>query len=385
MKLFDVYPLYDLCPVRGQGAYVWDDQGTRYLDFYGGHAVISIGHGHPHFTARLSEQLGSLAFYSNSVINPLQQELADLLGSMSDCKDYQLFLCNSGAEANENALKMASFETGRKKVIAFKHAFHGRTSAAVNVTDSKGIQAPINTTFEVSYLPLGDVEALEDALRPSDAAAVIVEGIQGIGGIHLPSQDFLRALAEGCRRTGTILILDEIQSGYARSGSFFAFQKSGIQPDIISMAKGMGNGFPIGGILLHPRFTPRHGLLGTTFGGSHLACAAGLAVLEVIRDENLIARAATMGEMLMGALRDARLPGVTDIRGEGLMTGIAFDYATGPLRKQLLMEYHIFTGSSSDPNTMRLLPSLTIGETEIGQLLEGLRKALRTASKMHSV
>jgi acetylornithine aminotransferase len=379
MKLFDVYPLYDICPVKGLGSYVWDDKGTKYLDFYGGHAVISIGHSHPHYISKIAEQLNAIAFYSNSIQNPLQNELAELLGEISGCHDYHLFLCNSGAEANENALKMASFENGRKKIIAFKKAFHGRTSAAVNVTDSKGIQAPINSTFEVVYLPLNDFDALDNAFIDADIAAVIIEGIQGIGGIHIPDVAFLQKISSLCQASNTILILDEIQSGYGRSGSFFAFQKSGIQPDIISMAKGMGNGFPIGGILLHPRFKAKHGLLGTTFGGSHLACAAGIAVLEVIRDEKLMENAAVSGQLLLNELKNSALPGVIDVRGNGLMIGIEFDYNTAALRKKLLMENHIFTGSSSDPNTIRLLPSLSVGEHEIDQLLEGFKSVLYSA------
>jgi acetylornithine aminotransferase len=309
----------------------------------------------------------------------LQNELAELLGEISGCHDYHLFLCNSGAEANENALKMASFENGRKKIIAFKKAFHGRTSAAVNVTDSKGIQAPINSTFEVVYLPLNDFDALDNAFLDTDIAAVIIEGIQGIGGIHIPEVAFLQKISSLCQASNTILILDEIQSGYGRSGSFFAFQKSGIQPDIISMAKGMGNGFPIGGILLHPRFKAKHGLLGTTFGGSHLACAAGIAVLEVIRDEQLMENAAVSGQLLLNELKNSALPGVVDVRGDGLMIGIEFDYNTAALRKKLLMENLIFTGSSSDPNTIRLLPSLSVGEHEIDQLLDGFKSVLYSA------
>ncbi len=378
MNLFDVYPLYDICPVKGLGSYVWDEKGTKYLDFYGGHAVISIGHSHPHYITKITEQLHALAFYSNSIVNPLQSQLADLLGELSGCQDYQLFLCNSGAEANENALKMASFENGRKKIIAFKKAFHGRTSAAVNVTDSKGIQAPINSTFEVVYLPLNDFDALEKAFLHTDIAAVIIEGIQGIGGIHIPEKAFLQKISTLCQGSNTVLILDEIQSGYGRSGSFFAFQKAGIQPDIISMAKGMGNGFPIGGILLHPRFKAKHGLLGTTFGGSHLACAAGIAVLEVIRDEKLMEHAAEAGRYLLNELKTSALPGVVDVRGEGLMIGIEFDYNTATLRKKLLIDKHIFTGSSSDPNTIRLLPSLTVSNSEIEQLLSGLKSVLHT-------
>jgi acetylornithine/N-succinyldiaminopimelate aminotransferase len=383
MHLFNVYPLYDIKPVRGSGCYVYDEKGEAYLDFYGGHAVISIGHSHPHFVKKLSEQLQSLAFYSNSVLNDLQVELAEKLGAMSGCDDYQLFLCNSGAEANENALKLASFRNGRTKVVAFHKAFHGRTSAAVNVTDNDKIKAPINRTFEVEFHPLNQIQAVEASLNKGDVCAVIVEGIQGIGGIHVPEAAFLRELESLCRRHATVLILDEIQSGYGRSGSFFAFQQSGIAPDLITVAKGMGNGFPIGGVLIHPLFEASHGLLGTTFGGSHLACTAGIAVLDVIRDEALMPAADAKGEAIMALLAD--LKGLREIRGRGLMIGLEFDFPVGELRKRLVFEQKVFTGSSSDPNVLRLLPPLTVGTEEISHFVDNLKTALSNTLNRQSI
>lgn len=372
MQLFEVYALYDLEPVRGEGNYVYDASGRRYLDFYGGHAVISIGHSHPHYVRMLQEQVAKLGFYSNSVQNPLQQELADKLGRAAGLDDYQLFLCNSGAEANENALKLASFETGRSRILAFHKAFHGRTSAAVNATDSEKIKAPINRHYPITFVDLNDLEAVERELSHGDVAAVIIEGIQGIGGVYVPEPDFLVALAQLTKQHGSLLILDEIQSGYGRSGKFFAFQYAAIEPDIISVAKGMGNGFPIGGILIHPRFEAKAGMLGTTFGGNHLACAAGIAVLDVLREEKLVENAARVGEQLM---RDLAAWGqALEIRGRGLMIGVQMAAPVGTLRKQLLFEHGVFTGSAADPNTLRLLPSLGVGTVECDQLLAALRE-----------
>lgn len=374
MELFDVYPLYDLKPVRGQGAYVYDESGVAYLDFYGGHAVISIGHTHPHYVRRLTDQLEQLAFYSNSIHNDIQKELAHKLGVLSGCPDYHLFLCNSGAEANENALKVASFYNGRRKVIAFKHAFHGRTSAAVLVTDNPNIQAPINKGFPVDFLPMNDLDAVRDQLKKEDVAAVIIEGIQGIGGIYVPEPAFLEGLQEVCRETNTVLILDEIQSGYGRSGKFFAFQYAAIEPDLITVAKGMGNGFPIAGVLIHPRFKAKHGMLGTTFGGSHLACAAGLAVLEVMEKEKLVENAARQGAIIIDAL--SGMPAVLEVRGMGLMIGADFASPTAALRKKLLFEHQLFTGSASNPHTVRLLPALNISPVETALFLERFEAAL---------
>ncbi len=362
MDLFKVYPLFDVEIVRGDGKYVYDKNGQQYLDFYGGHAVISIGHSHPHYTARVTRQLEQLGFYSNSVQNPLQREYAQKLGALSGCEEYNLFLVNSGAEAIENALKVASFETGKSKVIAFKKAFHGRTSAAVNITDNTKIQAPINTRFDKALLPMGDIKAVQKQLKRGNVCAVIIEGIQGIGGIHVPDAEFLEELAIACQENGALLILDEIQSGFGRTGKFFAYQRANIQPDIITMAKGMGNGFPIGGILLHPRFEAKYGMLGTTFGGNHLACAAGLAVLEVLEQENLMANAARVGEYLKAQLETIK--GIKAVRGEGLMIGIDTGFPIKEMRKEMLFEGQIFTGSSSDPNVLRLLPPLTISVSD---------------------
>jgi acetylornithine aminotransferase len=374
MNLFDVYPLFDITPVRAEGCYVYDEQGRKYLDFYGGHAVISIGHSHPHYVSRMQDQIAKIGFYSNSVQNPLQVELSRKLGEMSGCDDYQLFLCNSGAEANENALKMASFATGRKRIVVFENAFHGRTSAAVNITDNDKIKAPINATFPVSFLPLNDLAAVEEALSREDVAAVVVEGIQGIGGIYLPSATFLEEVALLCKKYGTCLILDEIQSGFGRSGNFFAFQRANIQPDLITIAKGMGNGFPVGGVLIHPRFEASYGLLGTTFGGNHLACVATLAVLEVMEQEHLMENAQKVGAYLKAGLEN--LPNIKEVRGEGLMLGLQLHQAAGPLRKQLLFEHGIFTGSAGQVETIRLLPPLNIGKQEVDVLVEKLRVVL---------
>ena len=333
MKLFDVYPLFDINVVRGKGCHVYDDKGNEYLDLYGGHAVISVGHTHPYYVEKLTKQLNQLSFYSNSVINTLQIELADKLGRASGYDDYSLFLINSGAEANENALKLASFHTGKKKVVSFAHSFHGRTSAAVNITDNPKIIAPINHTFEVVYLALNDIDAVRRELSAGDVCAVVIEGIQGVGGIQLPDDEFLRRLRDICTETGTVLIVDEIQSGYGRSGKFFAHQYAGIRPDIITMAKGMGNGFPIGGLLISPMFTPVYGMLGTTFGGNHLACTAAIAVLDIMEKEALVDNAARVGTWLIEQLK--QLPGIKEVRGRGLMIGIEFDESIKELRTSI--------------------------------------------------
>ncbi len=375
MNLFDVYPLYDIEPVKGEGARVWDKNGVEYLDFYGGHAVISIGHAHPHYVKMVSEQVARLGFYSNSIINSLQQELADKLGELSQCADYQLFLINSGAEANENALKLASFHNGRTKIIAFKKAFHGRTSAAVNITPDPKLVAPINATFEREFHDLNEIETVRASILRGDVCAVIVEGIQGIGGIHIPLGEFLKEIQELCHQTDTVFILDEIQSGYGRSGLFFGFQHYAcIKPDIITMAKGMGNGFPIGGVLIHPKFKSKHGMLGTTFGGSHLACAAGIAVLDVMRKEKLMENAGKVGKYAIEKMKT--LPGVKEVRGIGLMIGVEFEFPTAALRKRLAFEEKCFVGSSSEANTIRLLPPLSITKADVDLLVEKMEMAI---------
>lgn len=379
MKLFNVYPLFDIQPVRGEGCYVYDEKGQAYLDLYGGHAVISIGHGHPHYVERVKAQLEALPFYSNSVQNPLQEALAEKLGQLSGCENYQLFLCNSGAEANENALKLASFRNGRSKVISFRQGFHGRTSAAVRVTDNPAIQAVINHGFEVLWHELNDTEGVLQSLAKGDICALIVEGIQGIGGIFVPEAEFLRTIQQACAEQGTILILDEVQSGYGRSGHFFAFRMAGIEPHLITVAKGMGNGFPIGGVLIHPSFEAKYGMLGTTFGGSHLACAAGLAVLEVIEKEKLMKNASITGNYLKQEL--AKFQQVQEVRGEGLMLGAAFGFPVAELRKALLFEEHIFTGSASCPKTLRLLPPLSLSRAEADLFLEKLASVLSKSLK----
>ena len=373
MNLLDLHPIFDIKVVQGKGCHVYDDKGNEYLDLYGGHAVISIGHTHPYYVEKLTAQLNRLAFYSNSVVNKLQTELAEKLGRASGYDDYSLFLINSGAEANENALKLASFHTGKKKVVSFAHSFHGRTSAAVNVTDNPKIIAPINHTFEVVYLPLNDIEAVRRELAGGDVCAVIIEGIQGVGGIQLPSDDFLRQLRQVCTDTATVLIVDEIQSGYGRSGKFFAHQYAGIRPDIISMAKGMGNGFPIGGLLISPMFTPFYGMLGTTFGGNHMACTAAIAVLDVMEREHLVENAARVGAWLIDELR--RLPGIKEVRGRGLMIGIEFDAPIKELRTSLLFDHKVFTGVAGT-NVIRLLPPLCLSMQEAAEFIERFKKVL---------
>ncbi len=376
MQLFDVYPLYDIEPVKALDVYLWDKNGAQYLDLYGGHAVVSIGHSHPHYVHKLTEQLKNIGFYSNSVQIPLQQELAAKLGGVSGYDDYHLFLCNSGAEANENALKLASFHNKRKTIIAFEHSFHGRTSAAVAATDNAKIRAPLNEVHEVIFLPLHDEEALQHVFQRADICAVIIEGIQGIGGIHVPTPQFLQKIQTRCQQSGALLILDEIQSGYGRSGKFFAHQYVNIQPDLVTIAKGMGNGFPVAGVLIHPKFKASHGLLGTTFGRNHLACAAAMAVLEVIAQENLVDNSREIGEYLISQLKQ-RPKGVREVRGQGLMIGIELEFSSAELRKKLLFEHKIFTGSAHDPNLIRLLPPLTLTKAHADQFLESFAAATK--------
>ncbi|MDC6385048.1 aspartate aminotransferase family protein [Flagellimonas taeanensis] len=375
MKLFDVYPLYDVTPVSAKGIEVWDDKGQKYLDFYGGHAVISIGHTHPHYVKRIEDQLEKIAFYSNSVQNPVQEALAEKLGKASGCEDYTLFMCNSGAEANENALKMASFHTGKAKVIAFRNSFHGRTSAAVATTDNPKINAPINLQQEVTFLPLNDFDAFEKTIASEGYCAVILEAIQGVGGLDEPTTEFYQFIAEKCKENGVVLIADEVQSGYGRSGKFFAFQHHGIQPDIISIAKGMGNGFPVGGILIHESFKPSYGLLGTTFGGNHLACAASLAVLEVLEDENLIENASELGVYFRE--KATEVPEIIKVKGRGLMIGLEFDFEVAELRKKLIYDHRMFTGSANNKKLLRFLPALNITKAHIDLFFDALKKALK--------
>lgn len=373
MHLFDVYPLFDINIVEGKACYTFDENACPYLDFYGGHAVISIGHSHPKYVKRIKEQVEKIGFYSNSVINKLQNEVAERLGALSGYDDYALFLVNSGAEANENAIKLASFHNARRKLIAFRNSFHGRTSAALSVTDNKRIAAPVNEGFDVQFLPLNDEAALEAALGQGDVCAVIIEGIQGVGGVQIPTDNFLKTLSKACRKHGAVLILDEIQSGYGRSGRFFTHQYAGIRPDIITMAKGMGNGFPIGGMLIHPRFEARKGMLGTTFGGNHLACAAAAAVLEVIHEEKLIENAEQVGRYLMKKL--SQLHQIKEVRGRGLMIGLEFEVPVEEIRRRLLFEKKIFTGQSGT-QILRLLPPLCLSKTEADSFVKALKAVL---------
>ena len=373
MKLFDVYPLFDIEIVKGEGCYTYDAEGNKYLDLYGGHAVISVGHSHPHYLNALQEQASNLVFYSNSVINSLQQKLADKLGKISGYDDYQLFLINSGAEANENALKLASFHTGKKRVIAFGKAFHGRTSLAVEATDNPKIIAPINANNHVTFLPLNDIDAVKAELEKGDVCAVIVEGIQGVGGIRIPTAEFLHGIRQLCDEYDTVMILDEIQSGYGRSGKFFAHQHSGVRPDIITIAKGIANGFPMGGVLISPKFVPVYGQLGTTFGGNHLACAAAIAVLEIFENENLVENARKVGEYLITELK--KFPQIKEVRGEGLMIGMEFDYPVKELRSRLIHEQRVFTGASGT-NVVRLLPPLVLTMEQAADFITRFKKAL---------
>ena len=379
MELFDVYPLYNVTPESAQGCNVYDDQGKKYLDLYGGHGVISIGHSHKSYVTAISEQLQKMGFYSNSIKNPLQEAFAEKLGLVSGCEDYNLFLCNSGAEANENALKMASFETGKRKVIAFDKAFHGRTSAAVAVTDNKKINAPLNSQHEVVFLPLNNIKLVEKELAANDVAAVIIEGIQGVGGLDQGTKEFFQALESLCKQYSVMLILDEIQSGYGRSGKFFSFQHHGIHPDIISIAKGMGNGFPIGGILISKNIKASYGLLGTTFGGNHLACAAGLSVLNVIEEEQLIENVNAVSSHFLKRIKE--VDGIKSIKGKGLMLGVTFDFPVSEIRKALIFEEGIFTGGSADPKLLRILPPLSVTKQDIDSFIDALKRVLREVAK----
>ena len=375
MQLFDVYPLFDIAIERGNGCKVWDTDGNEYLDLYGGHAVISVGHCHPHYVAAMTAQLGKLGFYSNSVQNPLQKEFAHRLGSVCGYEDYNLFLINSGAEANENALKLASFFNGRTRVLSLEKAFHGRTSLAVEATNNPKIIAPINANGHVTYLPLNDIQAWEQEIEKGDVCACILECIQGVGGIRMVSADFLQGIRKLCDEHNTVLICDEIQCGYGRSGKFFAHQHLGVKPDIITVAKGICNGFPMGAVLISPKFTPVFGQLGTTFGGNHLACAGAIAVLDIIESERLVENAAEVGEYLMQAIRDAQLPHVVEVRGRGLMIGIELDIPYKEPRQRMVSEQHCFTGCSGT-NVLRLLPPLCLTKTEADSFVEKLRAVL---------
>ena len=383
MKLFDVYPINDITIVKAKGSYVWDQEGQQYLDLYGGHAVISIGHTHPHYVERITDQLNRVGFYSNSIHIPLQVELADKLGKVSGRPDYQLFLCNSGAEANENALKLASFHTGRKKIVAFRKSFHGRTSLAVAVTDNPAIVAPVNQTDNVIFLPFNDETALEACFKEqgNEIAAVIIEGIQGVGGINEASASFLQAISRLCKQYGSVFVADSVQCGYGRSGKFFSHDHASVDADIYSMAKGMGNGFPVAGIIIAPHLQAKHGMLGTTFGGNHLACAAALAVLEVIEQEKLIANAAETGGYLMQELK--KIPQLQRVRGKGLMIGFDVPDDLKDLRKNLLWRQRIFTGEAK-PNTIRLLPSLALRKKDADEFLEAIQEEIH-AMKSESV
>ncbi|MAX82143.1 MAG: aspartate aminotransferase family protein [Crocinitomicaceae bacterium] len=375
MNLFDVYPRFNINITHANGIHVYDESNQEYLDLYGGHGVISIGHTHPHYVKTITNQLNKIGFYSNSIEMPIQEQLAQKLGELSGYTDYDLFLSNSGAEANENALKLASFHTGRTKVVAFKNAFHGRMAATLNVTDNPKISAPINqNNFPVEFLDLNDFDALENALKANDVAAVIVEGIQGVGGLDMPTGAFLQHIEKMCEQYGAVFIMDEIQCGYGRSGMFFAHQHAGVKPHLISTAKGMGNGFPIGGVLISPEIKPWAGMLGTTFGGNHLACAAALAVLEVIESEKLMENAAEVGQQLTEAW--SAIPQVKTVKGKGLMLGVELDFPIKHIRNKILNEYHIFTGSASNPNVLRILPPLTIQFNDIEPFTNALKELL---------
>ncbi len=376
MNLFNVYPLYDVTPVRALGCHVWDENNVKYLDLYGGHGVISIGHTHPDYVAGLTDQLNKIGFYSNSVQNPLQKELAEKLGKISGCDDYDLFLCNSGAEANENALKLASFKTGKKRVISFSNSFHGRTSAAVAATDNPKINAPLNLQQEVTFLPLNQIGPLKKELKKGDVCAVIIEGIQGVGGLDQGSTEFFKDLEKLCNENEVILILDEIQSGYGRSGKFFAFQHHGIHPDIITIAKGMGNGFPIGGVLISDKIKAEYGMLGTTFGGNHLACAAAICVLDVLKKENLIDHVNIVSAYFLERIKE--IPQVKKVKGKGLMLGVEFDFEVAGIRKKMIFDKHIFTGGAANKNLLRILPPLSVTKKDIDVFVDALKEVLST-------
>ena len=375
MKLFDVYPLIDVTPVKAEGSYFWDENGTEYLDLYGGHAVISIGHSHPTYVKYITEQLNNIGFYSNYVKIPIQNQVAEQLTKLSGYDDYTLFLCNSGAEANENAIKLASFHTGKKKIIYFSGAFHGRTAAAVACTDNPKIVAPVNQSENFVKLPFNDLEALENEFKTnSDIAGVIVEGIQGVGGVQIPTTEFLQKIQELCNENNAVFIADEIQSGFGRSGKFFAHQNAGVTPDIISMAKGMGNGFPVAGILISPKFKASYGLLGTTFGGNFLACAATKAVLEVIEEENLLQNAQEVGDYLVSLLQNQK--NIKEIRYQGLMIGIDLAFPCNEVRNRLVKEYKMLTGNASTPNTLRVLPALNVKKEDVKKFADALIQIL---------
>lgn len=374
MKLFDVYPLYEVTPVKARGVYVYDQKRQKYLDLYGGHAVISIGHSHPHFVRKISRQLKKIGFYSNAIQNPLQSQLASTIGEHSHLHEFELFLCSTGAEAIENALKLSSFHTGRKKVIAFRGAFHGRTSAAVAVTDNKAINAPLNSQHEVTFLPFNDIDKLEKELAKQTYCAVIFESIQGVGGLDEPDRSFVIAMDSLCEKYGSCLIADEVQSGFGRSGTFFAFQKYPIKPHIITMAKGMGNGFPIGGILIHPEIKAKFGMLGTTFGGNHLACVASLAVLDILKKEHLQEKVENLE--IYFRKKAAEIPEIIKVKGRGLMLGLEFNFEIGDLRKSLVYNHHIFTGGSSNKKLIRILPPLTLKEKHFDIFFKALKTAL---------
>lgn len=375
MNLFNVYPLFDITPVSAKDVFVFDEKETKYLDLYGGHAVISIGHSHPEYVKKISEQLKKIGFYSNSIQNPLQKELAQKLGKLSKCEEYQLFLCNSGAEANENALKLASFHTGRKKVVSFKKSFHGRTSAAVAATDNLKIVAPLNAQHQVEIINFS-IEEVEKCLKNNDVCAVIIECIQGVGGLNENSTEFYQNLAMLCKKYGTLLIADEVQSGFGRTGDFFAFQKHQIKPDIISMAKGMGNGFPVGGILIQPHIKASYGLLGTTFGGNHLACVATLSVLQVIEKERLMDNVKEASSYFVKKTKE--ITAIKHIKGRGLMLGLEFDFPIAEIRKNLIFKHHIFTGNSANPNLLRILPPLTLKKQHIDLFFSKLESEIKS-------